>query len=170
MAEEENQSHEEDFSVQEKVGTQEELDSSLVSFTEHINTHKRINKTFSGKVVALEKSYCKVAFLTTNDMRVDELGLVHSGFVFSAADYAASIAVNEQNTVIIGSKVSFLAPAKVGDLVEIEARVKFEDLRKREIEVEGKINEIKVFQGTFHAVILEKHIFKTKIKNVKRTY
>lgn len=170
MAEAEKQSIEEDFSVPEETSTQEELDSSLTSFTDQIITHKRINKVFCGKVIGMENNSSKVTLLTTNEMSVDELGLVHSGFVFSAADYAAAVAINALNTVIIGSKVSFLAPAKVGDSIEFEAKVKFEDLRKREIEVVGKINEIKVFQGTFYAVILEKHIFKTKIKNVKRTY
>lgn len=169
MAEENTQINEEDFSgtIEENTAPQED---SIISLSETLNIHKRSNKAYVGKVVALEKNYSKVHLITTNDMITDELGLVHSGFIFSSADYTAATAINEENTVIIGSKVSFLAPAKSGDMVEFEARVKFEDLRKREIEVIGKINDIKVFQGTFYAVVLEKHIFKTKIKNVKREY
>lgn len=169
MAEEHIQAQEEDFSstIEDNAAP---LEDTIVALSETLNIHKRSNKTYVGKIVALEKNYSKVNFTTTNDMITDELGLVHSGFIFSSADYAASVAINEENTVIIGSKVSFLAPAKNGDIVEFEARVKFEDLRKREIDVMGKINDIKVFQGTFYAVVLEKHIFKTKIKNVKRDY
>lgn len=146
------------------------LSQGTESFADVLNTHQRTNSDLSGRVMAIEKNFAKVNLLTTHEMTTDELGLVHSGFIFSAADHAAAIAINEHNTVIIGSKVSFLAPAKVGDMVEYEAKVKFEDSRKREISVIGKINEVKVFQGVFYAVVLEKHIFKTKIKNVKRSY
>ncbi len=168
MAEEENK--EEDFSIPEKEDDKNVFTPSMSSFVEQIITHKKLNRTYSGEIIALDKNYAKTSFPTTNEMRVDELGLVHSGFISAAADYAAVMAINQVNTVIIGSKISFLAPAKAGDIVIFEAKVKFEDLRKREIEVKGHINEIKIFQGTFHAVALEKHIFKTKIKNVKRVY
>lgn len=169
MAQEDAQGIEEDFSAPlENNDAPTALDGN--SLENSLNTHKRVNSAFSGRVIALEENYAKVSLLTTHEMTTDELGLVHSGFIFSAADYAAAIAINAQNTVIIGSKVSFLAPAKVGDNIEYEARVKFEDLRKREINIVGKINDIKVFQGTFYAVVLDKHIFKTKIKNVKRQY
>lgn len=150
--------------------TNNTLTHGLDSFADVLNTHQRTNSDLSGKIITLEKNYAKVNLLTTREMTTDELGLVHSGFIFSAADYAAAIAINEHNTVIIGSKVSFLAPAKVGDIVEYEAKVKFEDSRKREVSIVGKINDVKVFQGIFYAVVLEKHIFKTKIKNIKRNY
>ena len=103
-------------------------------------------------------------------MVLDDLGLIHSGFIFGAADYAAAVAVNEPNVVIIGSRSKFLAPAKIDDLIEFEAKAKFEDSRKREIKVSGFINDIKVYEGLFQAVVLEQHIFKTKIKNAGRSY
>ncbi len=165
----ENEAKEEDFS-----STLEENDSHIAiddnSFHNLLKTHKRVNSTFCGSITALEENYSKVSLLTINEMVVDELGLVHSGFIFSSASYAAAIAINSENSVIIGCKTNFLAPAKVGDHIEFEARVKFEDLRKREVNVIGKINDIKIFQGIFQVVVLEKHIFKTKIKNVKRKY
>ncbi|MBN2963738.1 PaaI family thioesterase [Sulfurospirillum sp. T05] len=140
------------------------------AFSDELNTHQRIKNILCGTIMSLDKGYARVNLLTTNEMIVDELGLIHSGFVFSAADYAAVAAVNEENIVVIGAKTSFLAPAKVGDLLEFEAKAKFEDSRKREITVTGKINDIKIFEGIFHAVVLEKHIFKTKIKNARRDY
>ena len=137
---------------------------------EKLNTHQRIKNNLSGNVIQLEKGYAKVSLQTTHEMVIDELGLIHSGFIFSAADFAAAAAVNESNLVIIGARTSFLAPAKVDDLIQFEAKAKFEDSRKREINVIGKIKDIKIFEGTFHAVVLEKHIFKTKIKNAHREY
>ena len=137
---------------------------------EKLYTHRRIKNTLSGNVIEIEKGYAIVNLQTTQDMIIDELGLIHSGFIFSAADFAAAAAVNESNVVIIGSRTSFLAPAKLNDLIEFEAKAKFEDSRKREITVTGKIKEIKIFEGIFHAVVLEKHIFKTKIKNAHRDF
>lgn len=142
----------------------------LDAMQERLHTHKRIKNTLSGNVIELEKGYAKVNLQTTPEMTIDELGLIHSGFIFSAADFAAAAAVNESNLVIIGSRTSFLAPAKINDLIEFEAKAKFEDSRKREITVTGKIKDIKIFEGTFHAVVLEKHIFKTKIKNAHRDF
>jgi acyl-coenzyme A thioesterase PaaI-like protein len=139
-------------------------------FLDQLKTHQAIKTDFAGTIVNLEKGKAKVNLLTTNDMAIDELGLIHSGFIFASADYAAAMAVNEENVVIIGAKTSFLAPAKAGDLVTFSARSKFEDSRKREINVIGKVNDIKIFEGVFHAVVLEKHIFKIKIKNVNRKY
>lgn len=140
------------------------------TFSDQLKTHQRIKPNLFGNIISLEKGFSRVNLLTTNDMVIDELGLIHSGFVFSSADYAAATAVNEENVVVIGARTSFLAPAKVGDLIEFEAKAKFEDSRKREINVVGKINDIKIFEGVFHAVVLDKHIFKIKIKNVNREY
>mgnify|MGYP000676557252 CR=1 FL=1 len=140
------------------------------AFLDQLKTHQSVKPNLFGNITQLEKGYAKINLLSTDDMVVDELGLVHSGFIFSSADYAAAAAVNEENVIIIGAKTSFLAPAKIGDLIEFEAKAKFEDSRKREITVTGKINDIKIFEGVFHAVVLEKHIFKIKIKNINRKY
>lgn len=140
------------------------------NFADALNTHQRIKNSLSGNIISIEKATARVNLLTTHEMVADELGLIHSGFIFSAADYCAVCAVNEEHVVIIGSRTSFLAPAKVGDLIEFEAKAKFEDSRKREINVTGKINDIKIFEGIFHAVVLDKHIFKIKIKNAHRKY
>jgi acyl-coenzyme A thioesterase PaaI-like protein len=160
----------EDFS---NSGNNEEESSSLHSINENnedLKTHDRIRSNLCGNIVTLEQGYSKITFQTTKEMVVDDMGLVHSGFIFGAADYAACVAVNESNVVIIGSRSKFLAPAKVNDLIEFEAKAKFEDSRKREIKVSGYINEIKVYEGVFQAVVLENHIFKTKIKHLYRNH
>jgi len=137
---------------------------------ENLKTHDKIRANLCGTIIKLEAGYSKTTLQTTNDMSVDDLGLIHSGFIFGAADYAAAVAVNEPNVVIIGSRSKFLAPAKVDDLIEFVAKAKFEDSRKREIKVIGHINDIKIYEGIFSAVVLEQHIFKTKIKNAGRNY
>jgi acyl-coenzyme A thioesterase PaaI-like protein len=129
-------------------------------------THNRVQTNICGDIIELEKGYSKISFLATELMISDDLGLIHSGFIFSAADYCAAVAVNEQNTVIIASRLKFLAPVKLNDLIIFKAKVKFEDSRKREIKVTGAINDIKVFDGIFQAVVLEKHIFKLKLDHI----
>jgi len=103
-------------------------------------------------------------------MTVDELGLIHNGFIFGAAEYAAVCAINEENVVIIGCRSKFFAPARLGDIITFEAKGKFEEARKREIKVIGIINSIKIFEGTFQAVLLEHHILETKLDELKANF
>jgi len=135
-----------------------------------LKTHLKVKSNLIGNLVELNKNTSKVVLQTTNEMSVDEFGLVHSGFIFGSAEYAAVAAVNEANVVIIGCRSKFFAPAKVGDLINFEAKGRFEDARKREIKVIGMINEIKVFEGIFQAVILERHILQTKIDELQASF
>ncbi len=137
---------------------------------ESLNTHQKIKKSLVGNIILLEKGHSKTALKTNEELVVDTLGLIHNGFIASAAEFAAVAAINEENIVVISSKAKFLAPAKNGDLVEFDAIARFEDARKREVKVIGEINEIKIFEGIFQAVVLEKHILKTKLKNIKKNY
>jgi len=161
---------EEDFS--NAFGDEEEGESlhNIDEKKEDLKTHSKIRSNLCGTIIKLDTGYSKTTLQTTKEMVLDDLGLIHSGFVFGAADYAAAVAVNEPNVVIIGSRSKFLAPAKIDDLIEFEAKAKFEDSRKREIKVSGFINEVKVYEGVFQAIVLEQHIFKTKIKNAGRSY
>ncbi|WP_331775815.1 hotdog domain-containing protein [Sulfurospirillum sp. 1612] len=135
-----------------------------------LHTHQKLKSTFSGQITSLENSFAQTVFHTTQEMSVDMLGLVHNGFIASAAEYAAIAAINEENLVIIAAKSKFLAPAKSGDIIDFKAKAKFEDSRKREVNVTGEIGEIKIFEGIFQAVVLEKHILKTKLKNINTDY
>jgi len=166
----EDDNTEEDFS--NAFGNEEETESlhTIDDKKEDLKTHDKIRTNLCGTIIKLDSGYSKTTLQTTKEMVLDDLGLIHSGFVFSAADYAAAVAVNEPNVVIIGSRSKFLAPAKLDDLIEFEATAKFEDSRKREIKVTANINEIKIYEGVFHAVVLEQHVFKTKIKNARRSY
>jgi len=145
-------------------------DYNYAEKAEALNTHKKIKKNLCGNIVSLEKNHAKTHLQTTDEMAVDTLGLIHSGFIAGAAEYAAIAAINEENLVIISSKIKFLAPAKNGDLIEFDAKAKFEDSRKREVKVIGEINEIKIFEGIFQAILLENHILKMKLKNITKDY
>ncbi len=156
------------------MGANEEInpvESLLSNDDESINlkTHTKIKKYLSGDIVTLKENYAQVKLSCTREMAVDDMGLIHGGFTFSAADFAAMAAVNEPYVVLIGAVSKFLAPVKVGDIVVFEAYAKFEDARKREVNVIGSINDIKVFEGTFDAVILPEHVLKLKLKKVRKS-
>ena len=165
-------SSEEDFEneFQEPDDENTELDMYSEEIKDELKSHKKLRTSISGKIIFLEKGHSKTTLQTTKEMVVDDLGLIHSGFIFSGAEYAALVSINQENLVAIGSKCKFLAPAKEGDTIEFEAVAKFEDSRKREVKVTGHINDIKIFDGIFQIVILEQHILKTKIKNIVKNY
>ncbi|KFN40221.1 MAG: thioesterase [Sulfuricurvum sp. MLSB] len=132
-----------------------------------LNTHERINSSFSGYIVRLESGYAKVSLETSDVMRADELGLVHGGFIFSAADFAAMAAVNEPNVVLASCNCLFLAPVRSGDIVTFEATEHQKEGRKRNVTVRGFVHEIKVFEGEFKTVITERHVLRLDLmKNV----
>ncbi len=167
LSESKEESFENDF---DDLDQSESILESEYDLREDMHTHQKLKPTFSGQITSLGNSLAQTVFHTTNEMSVDMLGLVHSGFIAGAAEYAAIAAINEENLVIIASKTKFLAPAKSGDIIAFKAKAKFEDSRKREVNVTGEISEIKVFEGIFQAVVLEKHILKTKLKNIDTDY
>ncbi len=136
-------------------------------FNDELLSHAKIKSSLVGNISELKKSYAKVILETTTDMAVDDFGLVHSGFIFGSAEYAAVASINQENVVVIACRSKFFAPAKVGNTIEFEAKGRFEDARKREVKVIGKINDIKVFEGIFQAVLLENHILKTKMDELQ---
>jgi len=124
----------------------------------YLQTHLKINQALSGDIELLQQGYAKVLLDTTEDMRADDAGLVHGGFIFSAADFAAMAAVNEKNVVLAASNCQFLAPVRVGDSVVFEAQVRHKEGRKRNVHVKGYTSEVKVFEGEFKTVITEHHV------------
>jgi len=61
--------------------------------------------------------------------------LIHGGFTFGLADYAAMLAVNEPTVVPANATAKFLAPVVVGDRLEAEATVEQTDGKKRTVKV-----------------------------------
>ena len=124
-----------------------------------LNTHLNINTSLCGKVTKLEPNYAEILLHTTQQMIADKQGLIHGGFIFGAADYAAMSAVNDPLVVLGASSSKFLAPVKVGDAVLCKATVVSEKGKKREVEVEAFVNQKLVFEGSFTTFVLDQHVF-----------
>lgn len=147
------------------ANTEEEENSSFLEEKEEVilKTHTRINQELSGELIFLDHGYAEIEIRTTPDMLADDQGLIHGGFIFSAADYAAMAAVNEKNVVLVASDCQFLSPVKQGDMVKIKAKLRHKEGRKRNVLVTGHVHDIKVFEGIFKTVILDKHVLKLKL-------
>jgi len=89
-------------------------------------------------------------------MTVDGKGLVHGGFTFSLADYAAMLAVNHPNVVLGGAECRFLAPMKVGELMKARAVVK--NVKERRMDVDVFVGDKRVFSGTLDCYVLVSHV------------
>lgn len=125
-----------------------------------LKTHKKIDKRFSGEVVDLKDGYSKVLLKCERFMSADEEGLVHGGFTFSAADFAAMCAINDPYVVLVGADVKFLAPVVVNDEVIFEANVIDKEKSRAKVEVLGRVGDKEVFRGIFKTYTLNKHILK----------
>ena len=123
-----------------------------------LNTHLNINTSLCGKVTKLQENYAEVLLHTTQQMAADAEGLVHGGFIFGAADYAAMSAVNDPYVVLGASSSKFIAPVKVGDAVLCKASVVNSQGKKAEVEVEAFVNEKLVFTGNFTTFVLPSHV------------
>jgi acyl-coenzyme A thioesterase PaaI-like protein len=123
-----------------------------------LNTHLDIDTSLCGKVIKLEEGYAEVLLHTTQKMTADQYGLVHGGFVFGAADYAAMSAVNDPYVVLGSSSSKFLAPVKVGDVVLCKATVVSEKGKKRIVGVEAFVSDKLVFEGSFTTFVLKSHV------------
>ena len=122
------------------------------------NTHLGIHPGLVGAPVALGEGRASAQLTTTPDMAADARGLVHGGFVFGLADYAAMLAVNDPNVVLGGAESRFVAPVSVGDTVLAHAeRVEVKG-RKQLVRVVARVGDRAVFEGTFTAFVLEHHV------------
>ena len=125
-----------------------------------MRTHLKIDQRLNGKVIRVDEGSSIVELDTISEMVADEQGLIHGGFIFSAADYAAMMAVNDPNVVLSNANVNFLFPTKVGETLFFYAKVvENKDNKKFKVEVHAlNQNEKTVFEGIFGCVVLNKHI------------
>ena len=128
-----------------------------------LQTHNKINQDLNGEIIVMEHGYVEVRLTTKPEMVADKYGLIHGGFIFAAADYAAMASVNEKNVVLVASDCQFLSPVKLHDEVNFVAKVRHKEGRKRNVNVEGFVYDIKVFEGEFKTVITERHVLKLKL-------
>lgn len=124
----------------------------------NIQTHDKIDQELCGTPVELKEGYCKVEFKGLERMTADNSGLVHGGFIFGLADYAAMLAVNHPNVVLGAAEVKFLKPVKSGETVIAEAKIETLTDRKNVAKVVVTRDGDPVFEGDFVCFSLDKHV------------
>ncbi len=121
-------------------------------------THQAIDPRLCGEPRELREGFARVELAASEQMRADARGLVHGGFVFGLADYAAMLAVNEPNVVLGSAQVRFLKPVVSGERLIAEATVIERDGRKRIVAVDVERRGELVFRGEFVCFVPDRHI------------
>jgi acyl-coenzyme A thioesterase PaaI-like protein len=123
-----------------------------------VNTHRAISARLCGTPRVLASGAAEVELETVDEMRADALGLVHGGFVFGLADYAAMLAINEPNVVLGSAELRFLAPVVVGDRLLATARLLGVEGKRHRVEVHVNRRQERVFEGTFVCFVPPAHV------------
>ena len=125
----------------------------------HPRTHLAIDPRLVGEArKIIEGSAAQAVLVTLPEMAADERGLVHGGFVFGLADYAAMLAVNHPNVVLGSSEVRFLKPVLVGERLMANAVVEQMDGKKIRVRVVVRRGEEEVLTGSFLCFTPERHV------------
>lgn len=112
-----------------------------------------------GSVVAVGRASASLTALA--EMAADAQGLVHGGFVFGLADYAAMLAVNDPYVVLGAADCRFLAPVRVGETLVAEAVAQETLGKKRRVECIVRIGEKEVFSANFTCFVLARHVLES---------
>ncbi len=123
------------------------------------NTHLAISPTWVGTLVDLSDRRAVAQLKTRAEMCADDAGLVHGGFAFGLADYAAMLAINDPYVVLGAAETKFLAPVRCGEVMVATAEVVTEQGKKCQVECQVAVGDRVVFEGRFTCFILQKHIF-----------
>ena len=149
--------------VTEEVSQEQEMEEFFEEEELLLSTHEKIDNDLCGRIEKVEKGHLELSLKTIPEMLADDQGLIHGGFIFSAADYAAMAAVNERNVVLVASNAQFLSPVRLGDIVKFIATVRHKEGRKRNVNVTGHVLDIKVFDGEFKTVVTDRHVLKLRL-------
>jgi acyl-coenzyme A thioesterase PaaI-like protein len=125
-------------------------------------THLAASPLLVGTPRSLSEGAAEAGLQTTDEMAVDPWDLVHGGFVFGLADYAAMLAVNDPFVVLGAADCRFVAPVRVGEYVIAVARVIAEKGKQRLVETTASVGDKRVFQATFTCFVLEHHVLAPK--------
>lgn len=123
-----------------------------------VNTHLGIDAGLCGVPRRLAPGSAEVDLATTPAMAADADGLVHGGFVFGLADYAAMLAVNHPHVVLGSATTKFLKPVRAGETVVATATRTSEAGKRHIVAVEVRRGEDVVFTGEFTCFVLERHV------------
>lgn len=123
------------------------------------STHLAIDHRLCGNIRSIGTDRSSVELVLVDEMRADASGLVHGGFTFAAADYAAMLAVNHPNVVLGSADVRFARPSRVGETLVFDASVVAADGRKRTVSVVGRnADGAEVFFGHFVCFVPDRHV------------
>lgn len=127
-----------------------------------VRTHLAIDRRLCGAPTKLADGSATVEMVATTEMAADEHGLVHGGFIFGLADYAAMLAVNEPNVVLANADSSFRAPVVVGEQLVAEATVTSHDGKRYGVHVDVHRGETLIFTGDFACAVPSTHVLERK--------
>ena len=122
------------------------------------NTHLALSRALCGTPRVLDVGRAEVELETTDEMRADELGLVHGGFVFGLADHAAMLAINAPNVVLGSAETKFLAPVRAGERLRATARLEAVEGKRQRVRAEVFCGELCVFEGMFVCFVPSQHV------------
>ena len=123
-----------------------------------IRTHHSIDQELCGRPAELQPGFCRVTFTAIDRMAADDRGLVHGGYVFGLADYAAMLAVNDPHVVLGAANIRFTAPVRVGETLTAEARVESVDGKRQNVAVGVNRDGQTVLEGSFTCFVLDRHV------------
>ena len=123
-----------------------------------IRTHQLANSRLLGEPMSLGEGRAVVELRASGDMAVDDRGLVHGGFTFGVADYAAMLAVNDPLVVLGSAEVRFTAPVRVGETMRATARVEGSEGRRRDVSVAVEAGGRTVLEGAMTCFVLARHV------------
>ena len=140
-----------------------EIEDGQPTYDVSLDIDLSLHKKYSGMLKSLTEISAAVTFTPTDDMRLDDSGLVHSAFLMSAVEYAVYCAVNHKNTYIQSVKAEYLAPLEANNNYTIEAKVMYADKKKKIVFVKATLSEIIVFDAEFNVLSLDEHILDVKL-------
>jgi len=121
-------------------------------------THLAISPRLVGEIIEINDGEARTRLKTSSEMAADVSGLVHGGFTFGLADYAAMLAVNDPFVVLGSAEVRFLAPVQNGEVMEAHARLETREGKKNLVSCIVECNGKRVFEGTFTCFVLDKPV------------
>ena len=123
-----------------------------------IKTHTMVSEKMVGKPVLLAKNHSVITLESCEEMVADESGLIHGGFSFGLADYAAMLAINHPFVVLGSATTNFVAPVKLGETMIASAQVIEEDGKKRGVTVKVKVEDRIVLRADLTCFVLDNHV------------
>ncbi|PAF54534.1 thioesterase [Helicobacter sp. 13S00482-2] len=141
-----------------------ESEQKSISATQDRVVCNKIDTSLCGDLTFLSKNSAQSIFIPKESMISDD-NMIHNGFIFNAASYVALCAINQKNSIIIGSEVKFFAPIELGHEINFRANAIQTESKKTEVRVEGFLLDIKIFDGAFYVVIFDKKLFKLRLKD-----